>query len=177
MSTTAPNAICNAPFAGGGLAVNVTVGPAEAFSVPTPPPTVQLKLTPGTGLLYTSNAWPENGCVSNGRSVTLFGETATRVTGPGETTIPPLNPMAGANEANMRIDSAFVYVSVARVAEPPERMLTVVVPRMPPPGVTPSRRRAAKATAPVQLMIVTFNESLAVTVTVNAAPVTAVANA
>src|SRR5437867_4851879 len=97
VSTTAPNAICSVPFAGGGLAVNVTAGPAEAFSVPTPPPTVQLKLTPGTGLLYTSNAWPENGCVSNGRRVTLFGETATRVTGPGETTMAPLSPVADAN--------------------------------------------------------------------------------
>src|SRR3990172_5501740 len=56
-------------------------------------------------------------------------------------------------------------------------MSRVVVPRTPPPGVTPSRSLAARVTVPVQPTIVAFVASLAVTVTVNAAPAAAEASA
>src|SRR2546426_995623 len=73
----------------------------------------------------------------------------------------------GTKEARMRIVSAFVYVSVASVAVPPELIARLVVPRIPPPGVTPSRRRAARTTVPVHDVTVAFSASFAVTVTEN----------
>jgi len=63
------------------------------------------------------------------------------------------------------------------VAIPPEEIVTTVVPRTPPPGVTPSERRASKATSPVQLRMVALAASFATTVTVKAAPAVAVGEA
>jgi len=173
----APNDAVRVPFAGGGLAVNRTLDPLELFSVPTPPPTVQAKETLGIGLSYTSNAWAEKSCVSNGRRVTSEGVITMWSAGPGETSVPTLSPDAEPNDARIRIVSAFGYVSVASVAVPPEVMMRLVVPRAPPPGVTPSRRRAARATDPVQGVIVAFSASFAVTVTENGAPAAAAAGA
>src|SRR5437867_10761228 len=98
-------------------------------------------------------------------------------TGPGDTTVPALRPVTGPNVARTRIVSAFVYVSVARDAVPPEVIARLVVPRTPPPAVTPSSRRAARVTVPVQEVIVAFTASFAVTVTVNGAPAAAEAGA
>src|SRR2546426_4930866 len=172
-----PEEPCRAPFGGGGLAVNRPLAPLELFRVPTPPPTTQEKTAPGTVLLYTSNATAVNTRASKGSKVTLSGEIRMRFTGPGETTTPPLKPVVGTNDARMRIVSAFVYVSVASVAVPPELIARLVVPRTPPPGVTPSRSRAARATVPVHDVTVAFRASFAVTVTENGEPAVAAADA
>src|SRR3989304_3113927 len=105
----------------------------------------------------------------------LSGVTTIRVTGPGPTSTAPLRPVSAPADAWTRMTSAFVYVSVARGADPPELITRLVVPRAPPRGAPPSTRRAARVTVPVQPVIVAFGASFAVAVTLNDAPAVALA--
>jgi len=155
----------------------VTLVPADVFSVPTPFVTVQVNAAPETGLSQASYAVAVKDWFVKGRTVVTGGTTPTRTKGPGVITTGPLSPCGAPKDAWMRIVSARVYVCVASVAVPPAEIARLVVPRTPLPGVTPSSRRAARATVPFQLMIVLFVASLAVTVTENGAPAAAVADA
>src|SRR6266487_500850 len=171
---TAPTDATTVPFAGGGLAVKLTFGPVVTFSEPTPPVTAHEYAKAAIGLSHASYPWAERSRPSKGRIVTSFGVTERWSRGPGETATSPLSPEALPKLARIRIVSAFVYVSVLRVVDPPAVIAIVVVPRVPPPGVTPSGSRASIATVPVHQVIVAFPASLAVIVTVNDAPAVAV---
>src|SRR3989337_1257682 len=80
-----PEAVASrVPFAPtGGWAVIVTVGPADAFNVPTPFVTTHVNEAPGTGLSQASNAVAVNDMFVKGRRVTTDGATVTRAMGPG----------------------------------------------------------------------------------------------
>src|SRR6266508_4871655 len=177
MPLTAPTDATTVPFAGGGLAVKLTLGPVVTFREPTPPVTVQEYASPAIALFHRSYPWEARSRPSKGRIVTTLGVTTRWSRAPGETTTGPLRPEALPKLARIRIVSAFVYVSVLRVVDPPAVIAIDVVPKVPPPGVMPSVSRASMATVPVHQVIVALPASLAVIVTVNEAPAVAVAAA
>src|SRR6266540_3782755 len=108
MPLTAPTEATAVPFAGGGLAVKLTLDPVVTFRDPTPPVTLHEYARPAIALFQRSYPWAARSRPSKGRIVTSFGVTKTWSRAPGDTTTVPLRPDAVPKLARIRIVSAFV---------------------------------------------------------------------